>query len=330
MTVASDRNRHIVLDTDCGIDDALALLYLAGRPDADLAAVTTVYGNAPLEAVVRNVGYVLELAGLPGVPVAVGAPGPIAGTARIASHVHGADGLGDVIADKEPPRNLVDHGAARFLVDLARERPGYYDLLAVGPLTNVGQALEIEPELLTSFRSVVMMGGSGPFPPLGAVQLVDANVQNDPEAARRVVHAPRNRLVSVGVNVTTTTIVDEAALARLHGSGTRWGEFAGAVLESYADFYQYAWGRRVSPAHDGLAAALLVEPAWIAASRTGPMNVTSDGFSVRAHLMRTADGGPVAWSAGQAPDSVVVTDVNREGFLADFLGILATGGGSTW
>lgn len=321
--------RHVIYDTDTGIDDALALLYLAGRPDVDLAAITTVYGNTPIDAVVPNVGHVLELAGLPDVPVAVGAAGPIVGEARIASHVHGVDGLGDVVADKTPPRNIVDGSAAQYLVDLARERPGYYDLLPVGPLTNVGLALEIEPELLTLFRSVVIMGGSGPFPPLGVTQMVDANIHNDAEAARRVVHAPRNRLVSVGVNVTATTIVDEAAVARLHASGTTWGEFSAAVLESYMNFYQYAWGRRVSPAHDGLAAGLLLQPDWITASRTGPVDITSDGFFVRAHLMETADGDPVPWLAEPTPDTVVVTDVNREAFLDDFLGILTTGGEPT-
>lgn len=321
--------RHVVYDTDTGIDDALALLYLAGRPDVDLAAITTVYGNTPIEAVVPNVGHVLELAGLPDVPVAVGAAGPIHGEARIASHVHGVDGLGDVFPDKKPPRNIVDRSAAQYLVDLARERPGYYDLLPVGPLTNVGLALEIEPELLTLYRSVVIMGGSGPFPPLGTIQMVDANIHNDAEAARRVVHAPRNRLVSVGVNVTATTIVDEDAVRRLHESGTTWGEFSAAVLESYTDFYQYSWGRRVSPAHDGLAAALLLQPDWITASRTGPVNITTDGFFVRAHLMETDGGDPVAWEAEPAPDTVVVTDVDRAAFLADFLGILAGGGEPT-
>jgi purine nucleosidase len=100
--------------------------------------------------------------------------------------VHGVDGLGDLWDTPIAPRNLSPLSSAELLVELGRSRPGYYDLLPVGPLTNLGLALELEPDLLTLYRSVVLMGGSGPFPPLGTVQMVDANIHNDPIAAERV------------------------------------------------------------------------------------------------------------------------------------------------
>jgi len=319
--------RNIIFDTDTGIDDALALLYLAGRDDVEISAVTSVYGNTPVEAAISNIARVLDVAGLPDIPVARGAAGPIEGEPRIASHVHGIDGLGDVFSDRPSPRNLVDETSADFIVRLLRERPGYYDLLPVGPLTNIGLALEIEPDLLTLARSTVIMGGSGPFPPLGTVQMVDANIHNDAEAARRVFAAPRSELVMVGVNVTASTIVDEQAVEALHSAGTAWGDFTASILEAYMDFYQHAWGRRVSPAHDGLAAALLVQPEWITDSERGPVNITSDGFFTRAHLMRTATGEPTSVPSTPAPDTLVVTDVDREGFLADFVRVLSGRGG---
>jgi purine nucleosidase len=324
MTSPAPREtRHIVLDTDTGIDDALALLYLAGRDDVEISAITSVYGNTPVESALTNIARVLSVAGLEDTLVARGAGGPILGEARIASHVHGHDGLGDLWDEPVAPRNLSPLSSAELLVELGRSRPGYYDLLPVGPLTNLGLALEIEPELLTLYRSVVIMGGSGPFPPLGTVQMVDANIHNDAEAARRVFAAPRNRLVMVGVNATAGTIVDEQAVQALHRAGTEWGTFSAQVLEAYMDFYQYSWGRRVSPAHDGLAAALLVQPEWITEQTTGPVNITSDGFFTRAHLMRTATGLPVSWPSEPAPDTVVVLDVDREAFLADFVRILS-------
>lgn len=135
--------------------------------------------------------------------------------------------------------------------------------------------------------------------------------------------APRTNLVMVGVNVTAGTIVDETAVQALHRAGTDWGTFSAEILEAYMDFYQFSWGRRVSPAHDGLAAALLVHPEWITASLTGPVNITSDGFATRAHLMRTHEGLPVSWSSTPAPDTVVVTAVDRKAFLADFVSTLA-------
>ncbi|WP_368498608.1 nucleoside hydrolase [Herbiconiux sp. A18JL235] len=319
----ADGVRHIVLDTDTGIDDALALLYLAGRDDAEISAITSVYGNTPVEAALTNIARVLKVAGLDDTLVARGAAGPIDGEPRIASHVHGVDGLGDLWSEPIAPKNLSPLSSAELLVELGRSRPGYYDLLPIGPLTNLGLALEIEPELLTLYRSVVIMGGSGPFPPLGTVQMVDANIHNDAEASARVFAAPRNQLVMVGVNVTAGTIVDEQAVQALHRAGTEWGTFSAQVLEAYMDFYQYSWGRRVSPAHDGLAAALLVQPEWITSSVAGPVNITSDGFFTRAHLMQTANGLPVSWPSEPAPDTLVVLDVDREAFLTDFVRVLS-------
>lgn len=271
----------MVVDTDCGIDDALALLYLAGRrEEGELCAVTTVHGNAPVDAVVANTGHVLALAGRADVPVAVGAAGPLGGAPlRTAPGTHGADGLGDVVAARTPPRVVVGAPAAEYLAGLARDRPGHYDLLTLGPLTNVALALDLEPALLTLFRSVVVMGGPGPD---------ETNVRRDPEAAGRVLRAPApsGRLVVVGVDVTATVVVGDDAVRRLRAAGREPAGFAAALVERYRSIR----GRTVTPVHDALAAALLLRPDWITASRPGP---------------------PVA-----------VTDVDRAAFLAGFLDTL--------
>lgn len=318
-----DHVRHIIVDTDTGIDDALTLLYLAGSENVEISAITSVYGNTPVDNALTNIARVLQVIGQPDLLVARGANGPIHSEPRIASHVHGHDGLGDVWSEPLAPRNLSPLSSAELLVELARSRPGYYDLLPIGPLTNIGLALEIEPDLLTLFHSVVIMGGSGPFPPLGEVQMVDANIHNDAEAARRVFAAPRNRLVMVGVNVTAGTILSEQAVQALHRAGTEWGTFSAQILEAYMDFYQYAWGRRVSPVHDGLAAGLLLREDWITREVRGPVNITTDGFYTRAHLVRTAEGLPVSWPVDDAPDTVVVLDVDRESFITDFVRVLS-------
>jgi purine nucleosidase len=326
MTALPTGPRRVVVDTDTGIDDALALLWLAGRADVEISAVTSVFGNCSVDDALLNIGYVMRLAGLADVPVAAGAAGPVDGRpASLAPYVHGEDGMGDLGLDRPSP-DLVARTSAEHLVELANASPGEYDLLPLGPLTNVALALELDPLVLTKFRSTVLMGGSGPFPPLGVTQTVDANVTNDPAAARAVFAAPRSELVMVGVNVGGQTIVEESAVQVLHRSGTPVGEFCAAVLESYMDFYQYAWGRRVSPAWDGLAAGLLVEPGWITASVDGPVAVVPDGLLSRAHLLRTADGLPVPFAQDQArtaPPTTVVTGVDVEGFLADFVGVLA-------
>ncbi|MEO3808011.1 nucleoside hydrolase [Sphaerisporangium sp. B11E5] len=313
--------RRVVVDTDTGIDDAHTLLYLAGRPDAEIVAVTSVYGNCVEDDAVRNIGYVNALLGLD-VPVARGAAAPLAGPPRIASAVHGKDGLGDVGYHRPLPA-VTEESAAELLVRLGREQPGRLDLLALGPLTNLAEALRLDPGLFTRYRSVVLMGGSGPYAPPGTLLMVDANINNDPAAAAAVFAAPRNEVVMVGVNVTASTILDERAIGALRAAGTPVSTFATEILEAYLDFYQNEWGRRIIPLHDPLAAGVLLDPSFATAWVDGPVNVLSDGFMSRARLMRTHDGLPPAFRYASAPPTRVVTAVDAPRFVADFVEVLS-------
>ncbi|MEF2975879.1 nucleoside hydrolase [Subtercola sp. YIM 133946] len=326
-TVSPAPRRRIIVDTDTGIDDALALLYLAAQPEVELVGVTAVYGNCVIDDSLRNIAYVLALAGRGDTPVARGAAKPLNAEPHIAHYVHGHDGLGDVLsAEQRPmPTGLLPQSAAEYLVEQAREHPGEIELLTLGPLTNVALALEAEPDLLSLFASITIMGGSGPFPALGASDMFDANIQNDADAARLVFSAPANRRLMVGVNATAQVVTDEQDVVALHRSGTPTGEFAANILESYLDFYRLAWGRRVSPVHDGLAAALLVHPEFIAAAVTGPANVTHDGFTTRARIMQTAEGRAVPWAIEPVGDTIAVTAVSPD-FLPAFISALIQGG----
>src|ERR1700712_2988476 len=314
--------RRVIVDTDTGIDDALALLYLAAQPELELVGVTAVYGNCVVDDSLRNISYVLGLAGRETTPIARGAAAPLNAEPHIAHYVHGYDGLGDVLTVAErpmpKPATLMTQTAAEYLVEQARAHPGEYELLTLGPLTNVALALQIEPELLTLFSSITIMGGSGPFPPLGASDMFDANIQNDADAARAVFAAPATRRLMVGVNATGQVVTDEQDVVALHRSGTLTGEFAARILESYLDFYRLAWGRRVSPVHDGLAAALMLHPEYIAASVTGPANITHDGFTTRARIMQTAEGRAVPWAIEPVGDTIAVTAVSPD-FLPAFI-----------
>ena len=319
--------RKYVIDTDTGIDDALALLYVAAQPDTEIVAVTSIYGNCVIDDSLRNIAYVLGLVGLGDTPVARGAEKPLNADPHIAHYVHGYDGLGDVIeaSERPVPTTLVEASAAELLVSLARENPGELELLALGPLTNVALALQAEPELLLLFKSITIMGGSGPFPALGQTDMIDANIQNDGDAAKIVFAAPATRRVMVGVNITAQVVTDEQHVVALHHSGTPTGTFSAAILETYLDFYRLAWGRRVCPVHDGLAAGLMVHPEWITDSITGPVNITNDGFAVRARIMQTAEGRTVPWPTESAPDTLAVTGVDTARFLEAFTGSLIEG-----
>ena len=147
--------------------------------------------------------------------------------------------------------------------------------------------------MLARYRSVVIMGGSGAYPPAGVLREVDANIDHDAVAAALVFGAPRQELVMVGVNVTNPAILDEASVEAIAAADTPQARLASAILPFYLGFYQHKWGRRICCLHDPLAAGILVQPDYVTAWREGPVNVIGDGYLSRAWLMEREDGGPL-------------------------------------
>ncbi|MFC4534829.1 nucleoside hydrolase [Sphaerisporangium dianthi] len=312
--------RRVVVDTDAGVDDACALLYLAGRPDAEVVAVTSVAGNCAEDDVVRNIGYVARLAGLPA-PVARGAGEPLPGAPRVPRGAHGEDGLGGLGLDRPMPA-VTGESAAGLLVRLARERPGELDLLALGPLTNLALALRSDPALFTKYRSVVVMGGSGPWD-IPAERLArDTNIARDPSAARAVLSAPRRLMLMVGVDVTSAALLPEPRIAALSAAGGPAARFAALILRAHLASHP---GRGGVPLHDPLAAGILLDPGLATAAALGPVNVVRDGPLWRGRLMRARDGRPPPFPWAPAPDTRVVTAADAARFVRGFLAAL-TGG----
>jgi purine nucleosidase len=248
---------RVVLDCDPGIDDAFAILYLASRPDVTIEAVGTVHGNVAPATSARNALRILDVAGLPDVPVAVGAVRPMAQEPHTAEFVHGDDGLGNT--SQPPPRRAVSgETAVEQLLRLARAHPGELSVLATAPLTNLGAALLVEPELPRLVRQVVVMGGA--FAVAGNVSgRAEANIANDPEAAQLVLSAGWPLRI-VGLDVTHEVLLGAPELARLAAGTGEAARFASSIVQFYVDFYESRTGVRACPIHDALAAALLVEP----------------------------------------------------------------------
>jgi inosine-uridine nucleoside N-ribohydrolase len=250
---------QLVVDTDTGIDDALALMLLASVGEVELAHVTTTHGNCSTEASTANARLVLDTCGLGRVPVTGGLSAPLAGELATAWFVHGNDGLGDCgVAPPPAPPAPPGQTAVAVLLDLASTRTGELDLLALGPLTNIGAALREAPDLLRAFRSVTIMGGAGPRrspeepdPTLG---VGDPNTYHDPEAARLVAaHNPGN-VTLVGLDVTMTAIGDGAHLRRIDATTTPHGRLAARISRHYIDFYERNHGFRALALHDPIAA----------------------------------------------------------------------------
>lgn len=175
--------KQVIIDTDCGIDDALAILMALLDPAIEVVAFTCVAGNVGLNHVKRNVGIVLDAVGAKHIPIYAGADRPIFGPLVDAAHVHGGDGLGD--AGFPPTARAVEkeHGALA-LARLARAYPGA-TLVALGPLTNVALALAVEPELPNLYGETIIMGGAV-HAKGNASAVAEFNIYADPESAQMV------------------------------------------------------------------------------------------------------------------------------------------------
>jgi purine nucleosidase len=287
----------ILLDCDTGIDDAITLLYLAALAaagEAELVAVGTVHGNVDPRSGALNTLRVFELTGLDGVPVAMGAGRPMAQDVHYADAFHGSDGLGESHLPA-PRRQPADRSAPEQIVQLARAHPGELTLLAVGPLTNLGIALLLEPALPELIRDVVIMGGAFDHP--GNVTThAEANIWHDPEAAD-LVFAADWPIVLVPLDATHPTAVGAEWLDRLAAGESGTARFATGILDFYARAYTPLLGRRGCVIHDALAAMLVVEPS-LGRYAERPVRVELRGALTR---------GATVWDARPVP----ATDTRR-------------------
>ncbi|XP_066267500.1 uncharacterized protein [Branchiostoma lanceolatum] len=190
-------NKLVVLDVDCGQDDAQAIMLALTRPNVQVLGITCVSGNVGVHQVCRNVLRVLKVFGRLDVPVYRGADVPILGTHIDCSHWHGQDGLGDVPDPDPPSLDLVQsEHAVTALLRLSKEHPGEVSLVAMAPLTNLALAVRMDPEFPARLRELVIMGGNingiGNETPSG-----EFNFYCDPEAANMVLNSYKGVLVSI-------------------------------------------------------------------------------------------------------------------------------------
>ncbi len=218
----------LIMDVDTGIDDSLALLYVAGSPEAELVAVTCVSGNIHGAQVAINTRAVLELAGRTDVEVALGREVPLVRELEVTPETHGPQGLGYAELPA-PSRPLSDRHAVDLIVDEVRRRPGEIVLLTLGPLTNLALALEREPDLPRLLKGYTLMGGAFGVPG-NTTPTTEWNIHCDPHAAKIVFRhwaaaldadPTIPRPVALGLDVTERARIlpeDVVRLARRAGS----------------------------------------------------------------------------------------------------------------
>lgn len=228
----------VIFDTDPGVDDALALLYLHRHPEIDLLAVTTVFGNAAVEDTTRNACFLKSAWGI-AAPVAAGAAGPI-NPARVMedwpAHIHGADGLGGIGLGADTKVEVDPRPAHRLIIDLVRAHPGEITLVAVARMTNLALALAEAPEIAGLVKQVVLMGGA--FGTRGNVNpAAEANIWGDPEAADAV-FAASWPVIAVGLDVTLKVVMTRGALDSMAQAGGPSVQLLRDLSQGYIEFYE--------------------------------------------------------------------------------------------
>jgi len=250
---------RVIIDTDPGVDDALALLLAMRSPELKIEAITAVAGNVPLELSLPNALRMVEIAGRTDVPVAVGATTPLLRRLVTAAYAHGENGLGGAVFP-EPKIKPVSEPAAKFISQLVRKYPGEITLITIGPLTNVAAALNMDAELARMVKNLVMMGGSlsgGNITPAA-----EFNVYVDPEAAR-IVFQSGIPITMVGLDVTRKTSLTDEHVKVLE-SGQNPVSQAAAKIARNAINHNREQGFLVGPnMHDSLAVAGFLDPSLL-------------------------------------------------------------------
>ena len=249
--------KRILLDTDPGIDDALAILLALSSPEIKVEGIVTVHGNCTVDQATVNALSILELANANHIPVTKGFALPLVQPSLLAAETHGNSGLGYAKLPVPQVKPQVQHGSD-FLIEKIMTNPGEITLVAVGPLTNVAVAIRKEPRVAQAVREVVIMGGAirhhGNVSPLA-----EYNIYVDPHAAHIVFHSGMP-MTLVPLDVTYRCILtpeDVTRLNRIDSPVTKFIANSTRFYMEYHDAYQHVKGCAIN---DPLALALAFAP----------------------------------------------------------------------
>ena len=298
--------RRIIIDTDPGQDDAVAiLLALASPEEIEVLGITAVAGNVPLTLTARNARIVCELAGRPDIRVFAGCDRPLARPLVTAEHVHGRTGL-DGPELPEPRMALEEAHAVDFIVEtLRREAPGTVTLCPLGPLTNIATAFRRAPDIAERVAGIVLMGGAY-FEVGNVTPAAEFNIHVDPEAAD-IVFRSGAPITVVPLDVTHRALVTPARNAAFRALGTPVGLAVAQMTEFFERFDKEKYGAEGAPLHDPCVIAYLLRPALFAGRH---VNVEIETTSELTRGMTVADWWGVT---DRAPNATFLGEVDAEG-----------------
>lgn len=300
--------RSIIIDTDPGQDDAVAIMLALGNPQAlDLLGLTAVAGNVGLPLTSVNALKLLELVGRTDIPVFAGADAPLAVALETAEYVHGATGLNGWTFP-EPTTALRPEFAPEWIVDTVMSRPEKsVTLCPLGPLTNVALALAKEPRIATRLDKIVLMGGAQ-IEGGNVTPTAEFNIYVDPHAAARV-FASGAEIVVMSLDVTHQALIKKAWLARLKALGTRCGEAFTGLLSFYERYDEEKYGSDGGPLHDPMTIAYLLKPELFTGKHVNVEIETAPGLGFGQTVVDR-------WSVtGRKKNATWITGVDADGFF---------------
>lgn len=301
--------RRIIIDTDPGQDDAVAiLLALASPEEIEVLGITAVAGNVPLALTARNARIVCELAGRPDVRVFSGCDRPLGRDLVTAEHVHGKTGLdGPLLPDPQMP--LQERHAVDFIIDTLRAEPaGTVTLCPLGPLTNIATAFQRAPDIAGRVQEIVLMGGAY-FEVGNITPAAEFNIYVDPDAAD-IVFKSGAPLVVMPLDVTHKALVTRARNDAFRALGTKVGDAVADMTEFFERFDKEKYGSAGAPLHDPCVTAWLIRPELF---RGRHINVEIETGSELTLGMTVADWWGVT---DRAPNALFIGDLDADGFFA--------------
>ncbi len=319
--------RVVIIDTDPGVDDALALLLALESPELVVRAITTVAGNVPVELTTANAHRILTVARpVPRPPVARGADRPLVRPLQTASHVHGEDGLGGISLLRGPEGRLMYPvgdpppwrlDAVETILALLGEHPGKMTLIAIGPLTNLALALRRDPARFSRVREMIIMGGAVSVPG-NVTPTAEFNFHVDPEAAREVLTSGLP-VTLIPLDVTRKAVLSAEAIRTLGRLGGEVGRFIEAFSRVGLEFARRVEKEKGITLHDPLAvAAAMAEELFAFAPLS--LDVETEDEATR---------GKVLVSGSSLPNCRVAVDVREREFLDLFMERLCPGSSSS-
>ncbi|MEE9453606.1 MAG: nucleoside hydrolase [Paracoccaceae bacterium] len=299
--------RKIIIDTDPGQDDAVAILLALASPELQVLGIRAVAGNVPLALTQLNARKICELANRPDIPVFAGAIRPMARALVTAEYVHGKTGL-DGPDLPEPTMPLQESHAVDFIVETVLDAsPKTITLCALGPLTNIALALNKAPEIAGRVAEIVLMGG-GCFEGGNVTPAAEFNIYVDPHAAKLVFDAGIP-ITMFPLDVTHKALTTRARVSQFRALGTKPAIATAELIDFFERYDEEKYGTDGGPLHDPNVIAWLLRPELYQGRH---INVEIETTSELTMGMTVADW----WGVTKRPkNAYFVRDINADGFF---------------